>query len=211
MVKRRGVRITPAPLIGFARRFCTPGALTIKWTSGNSLRGMSRQMKKRSAIFILLLCAAAAPAAVAQKTKPELFGVRLGMAEREARARLDKIGRWEQEKEQRRDSVWELKGDRRFSYVAVGFDKEARRVRYVTAFARAGGERVRPADVLDLGRAKRIDDPAGNYRLTQEVRARRGSPGYLVRAFGKDPDFITRLTVQRIEGRGGEKDDDDDK
>ncbi len=159
-------------------------------------------MKTRAAMLVLLLCAAAAPAAVAQKTKPELFGVRLGMAEAEARARLSKIGRWEEEKEQRRDSVWELKGDKRFSHVAVGYDKETRRVRYVTAFARVGGARVRPADVLDLRLAKRITDPAGNYRLTQEVSAGKGHPAYIITVFGRDPEFLARLSVKRLERAG---------
>lgn len=166
-------------------------------------------MKARAAIIVLLLCAGHAPAA-AQKTKPELFGVRLGMAEAEARSVLNKIGRWEEEKEQRRDSVWELRGDKRFSHVAVGFDKETRRVRYITAFARARGERVRPADMLDLRLAKRINDPAGNYRLTQEVKGGRSRPGYVVLAFGKDPAALTRLSV-KLSARPGDDDDDDDK
>ncbi len=161
-------------------------------------------MKKRAAIFLLLLSAVAAPAAVAQKTGPELLGVRLGTTEAEARARLDRIGRWEEEKELRRDTVWELKGDRRFRAAAVGFVKETRRVRYVTAFAREGGERVRPADVLDLKQAKRVVDPAGNYHLTQTVKARKGRPGYLIVVFGKDPEALIRLSVKMIEQAGAE-------
>ncbi len=165
-------------------------------------------MGKRAAlvvvVLLLLLCAAVAPAAVAQqtKTKPELFGVQLGMSEPDARARLNKIGRWEEEKEQRRDSVWELKGDRRFSNVAVGFDKETRRVRYVTAFARAGGERVRATDVLDLGRAERYKDPAGNYHYTERVRASKNESGYVIIAVGKDPESLTRLSIKRLEQAG---------
>ncbi|MDQ3133281.1 MAG: hypothetical protein M3Q76_00550 [Acidobacteriota bacterium] len=165
-------------------------------------------MKTRAAIFALLLCGALVPAVVAQKTKPELLGVRLGMAEAEARARLNKVGRWEQEKEQRRDSVWELEGDRRFSHVAVGFDKETRRVRYVTAFARAGGQRVQPAEVLELKRAERYTDPAMNYHYTERVRARRNRPGYVIIAVGKDPESLARLSVKIMQPAGGEEDDD---
>jgi hypothetical protein len=165
-------------------------------------------MKSKRVFVALVMCAAFAQAAAAQKTKPELFGVRLGMTETEARARLNQVGRWEEEKEQRRDSVWLLKGDKRFSHVAVGFDKETRRVRYVTAFARAGGERVRPADVIDLKLAQRVMDPAGNYSLRQEVRGHRSRPGYVVIAFGRDPEALIRLSV-KLSTRVGDEDEND--
>ena len=161
-------------------------------------------MKVKLLIFVLLVCGAASPVAFAQKTKAELLGVRLGMKETEARARLDKIGRWEEGKELRRDSVWELKGDQRFSHVAIGYDKATRRVRYVTAFARTDGQRVSPADVIDLKSAKRVIDPAGNYRLTQEVRAGKKHPGYIITVFGRDPKFLTRLSVKMFDGAGAE-------
>jgi hypothetical protein len=163
-------------------------------------------MKSVAMVFGLLLWAALAPATLAQKTKPELLGVRLGMTEAEARARLDQIGRWEQEKEQRRDSVWELKDDKRFSHVAVGFDKKTRRVRYVTLFARAGGERVSPDEVLDLKRAESYTDPAGNRHYTERVRPRaKDSPAYVILAVGKDAASLTRLSVKVLEGAGAEE------
>ena len=167
-------------------------------------------MGKRAALVVLLLCAAVAPGAVAQKTKtqPELFGVRLDMSEAEARARLNKIGRWEEEKELRRDSVWALDGDRRFAYLVVGFDKETRRVRYVTAKAREGGERVRYAEVLDLKRARRVAAATNNYWFTQEVRPQKGHPHYLITGRGTDPKFLTYLSVKRIERASVEEDDD---
>lgn len=162
-------------------------------------------MNARAVITVLLLAAALAPPAAAQKTKSELFGLRLGMAEPEARERLSKLGRLE--REERRDAVWALDGDRRFSHLVVGFDKESRRVRYVTAKARAGGARVRYADVLDLRRAKRVAAVPNNYWFTQEVRARNGRPGYLITARGADPEFLTYLSIKKIE-RAGEEDDD---
>lgn len=163
-------------------------------------------MKTRAAIITLLLCAALAPAARAQKTGPELFGVRLGMEEAEARARLNKIGRWEEEKELRRDSVWALKADRRFREVAVGFDKQTRRVRYVTAIAREGGHPVRPADVIDVGRARRVaneHDPAGNYKLIQRVPAGKKRPGYVITVFGTKAAPLTRLAIE-VDERAGD-------
>ena len=164
-------------------------------------------MKKRATIFLLLLCAVAAtaPATVAQKTGPELLGVRLGMTEAEARTRLDKIGRWQEEKELRRDAVWKLK-DKRYREVAVGFDKETRRVRYVTAIAREGGAAVRPADVIDVRLAKRIanaHDPAGNYKLIQKVAADKNRPGYVVTVFGTKAAPLTRLAIELDEQAGG--------
>jgi len=162
-------------------------------------------MKTRVAMVVLLLCAGVAPAVVAQKTKPELFGVRLGMSEPEARERLNKIGRLE--KEERRDAVWALDGDRRFAYIVVGFDKESRRVRYLTAKARDSGERVPYAEALDLKRAKHIAAAANNYWFTQEVRAQKSRPRYLITARGTDPKFLTYLSVKEIERVGVEEED----
>jgi len=160
------------------------------------------------ALLLLLWCAAVAPVAVAQKTKtgPELFGVQLGMSEPEARERLNKIGRLE--KEERRDAVWVLDGDRRFAFLIVGFDKESRRVRYVTAKARDGGERVRYTEALDLKRAKHVAATTNNYKFTQEVRPQKGHARYLITASGTDPKFLTYLSVKSI-ARAGDAEDND--
>lgn len=165
-------------------------------------------MKTKGAITILLLCAAFTPHAFAQKMKPELFGVRLGMTEAEARARLSRIGRWVEGQEQRRDSIWELKSDKRFSHVIVGFEKQTRRVRYVTGRVRAGGEQVHPADAFDLGRAERYTDAAGNYHYKERVRARRNGPAYVIMADGKSPESLTRLSIKLDEQDGSDEEED---
>jgi hypothetical protein len=159
-------------------------------------------------MVLLLLCTAIAPVTVAQKikTSPELFGVRLGMSEPEAREHLNKIGRLE--REERRDAVWMLDGDRRYAYLIVGFDKETRRVRYVTAKARDGGERVRYAEALDIKRAKHVAAATNNYKFTQEVPAQKNHSRYLITSSGTDPKFLTFLSVKSI-SRAGDKEDND--
>ena len=165
-------------------------------------------MKRRAmlAAFLLILSAGAqASAAAAAEPKPEILGVRLGMGARQARARLGKIGRLERE-ERKQQQVWALRDDPRFAFLIVGFDKDFSRVRFITAKAREGGERVRYAEVLDLKRARQLGR-AGNYSYSQRVRrGRRGA--YVVSARGTDAEYLTYYSVRSL-GAGEEEEADE--
>lgn len=155
----------------------------------------------RRFITLSLLLAVAATAAVARveakEPKPEIMGIKIGMSADAAHARLRKIGKLEKE-ERKQQEVWHLNGDERFEYLIVGFDKEYKHVRYVTAKARDNGKRVRYDDVLDLKKAKQTVS-ANNYKYLLEVAAHDKRPGYTVVVRGTDPNFLRYYSVEKID------------
>jgi hypothetical protein len=153
--------------------------------------------------FALLLPARPAVFAAVKGPAPGVLGVSLGMTEEAARKLLRRLGeqkketKKEEEEEGGEEEVWNLTRDPRYASVIVGFDRR-HRVRYVTAFAREGGRRVRYGDVGDVKGARREGD-GKNYRYTWEVAAKGGRPGYLAIARGADPQYLSSYSVKRVE------------
>ena len=132
-----------------------------------------------------------------REPQPEILGVRLGMSRDEARARLQSIGQLEKE-ERRQQEVWRLNGDASYTHLMVAFDKGYTSVRYVTAVANEQGRRVRYSDVIDIRRAREEITPA-TRTYTQEVPARGGQPGFVVKAIGSDPESLKYYSVERVD------------
>lgn len=102
-------------------------------------------------------------------------------------ARLSAAGSLARE-ERKRQEVWNVR-DPRFQGAIVGYDQEWK-VRFITAVAKEGGERVRYADVLDLA-AARHQSTGGTNKYTW----RPAGAGYSVIAIGHDPDALTYVTL----------------
>jgi hypothetical protein len=157
-------------------------------------------MKKMLLVCLLTLAAGAAlPAAAAapEEPEPEVLGIRIGMSMEEAHARLSKMGRLEKE-ERKQQEVWALSGDERFAFLIVGFEKQSRRVRYVTAKARETGKRVRYAEVLDLKEARQTTSPP-RYEYVREVAARGAQPRFAVILLGSSPEVLTYYSVKKLD------------
>lgn len=125
----------------------------------------------------------------------EVFGVRLSMSQKEARARLKKRGSLEKESRKRQE-VWAV-NDRRVSHVIVGFDPDYR-VRYITAIARTGGPQISYGEIGDIGAAEQVKNQA-NYKFTWNVPAQRQHHGYLVVAHGRDPLHLESYSIKRLD------------
>ena len=111
-------------------------------------------MRKLATLCLLfLLLTAGMGVAAGRETGPrrDIFGLRLDMTKEDAHSRLQKIGTLQRE-ERKRQEVWEVR-DPYFSHVIIGFDKQSR-IRFVTAVAREGGQRMRYTDVANLKKAR---------------------------------------------------------
>ena len=118
-------------------------------------------MKHLRLTLFLLLGAACASTGPVQPLR-DLFGVTVGMPKEEVHAKLSAVGTMSRE-ERKRQEVWTVK-DPRFEGALVGYD-ENWNVRYITAVARANGEAVRFADVIDLSKAEhKAAGTSHNYR-----------------------------------------------
>jgi hypothetical protein len=128
--------------------------------------------------------------------RAEVLGVRLGMEEEEAHERLEKVGRREEEGEEREaeQEVWILGRESRFAYLLVRFNREER-VSLVTAVVREG-RRMMYSEVASLKNARRTTD-GRNYTYTWRVPPRGGQAGYVVVARGSHPDYLTSYSIFR--------------
>jgi len=160
---------------------------------------------KRILIVTLVLGVVVGVSAIffAAAPPPQIMGISIGMNQSEVRARLQSTGRLEREARKRQE-VWAIKDDR-ISHVLVGYDPEFR-VRYVTALARADGQRVRYEDVANLQGAQR-EENQGNYKLTWQIAARSGHAEYLMIAHGHDPQFLDSYSVKKIDQEETDEDD----
>ena len=155
-------------------------------------------IKKAVLLLLLELIVIPATAIVAGKSpSPEVLGIRLSMSQKEARARIKRIGNLEKE-ERKRQEVWAL-NDRRVSHLIVGFDPDYR-VRYVTAIARTGAPRIRYSEVGDIETAEQTSNQ-GNYKFTWKVTAQRGQPAYIVVAHGRDPLHLDSYSVKKLDAK----------
>ena len=157
-------------------------------------------MRKLATLCLLsLLLTAGMGVATGRETRPrrDIVGLRLDMTKEAAHSLLQKIGTLQRE-ERKRQEVWEVR-DPYFSHVIVGFDKQSR-IRFVTAVAREGGQRMRYADVANLKKARQEGDvSANNYNYVWELSARGKETKGLVIARGHDPLYLSTYSIKRLD------------
>ena len=147
----------------------------------------------RHACLFLALAALVVLASTANARPPraELVGIRLGMSEEEAHAQLSKQGKRAEEKHEREEGEQESWSMDRgpWGYVALGVEDD--RVRWVSAFARRDGPRVRFRDLGSVEESRR----SGTYFFTWKVPARAGAAPYTVIARGNDSLYVTSVSL----------------
>ncbi len=151
-------------------------------------------MNRSSKFCVLLLLFGVFADAQAKELRRDVVGIRINMSREDAHRRLQKIGRMERE-ERGRQEVWTLEKDPHFASVLIGYDKEFK-VRYITAIAREGGARMFYTDVANLKSAYAENAP-GHFKYTWEVKARGKSPAYFVILMGRDPQYLTSLSMKK--------------
>jgi len=133
-----------------------------------------------------------APVASARGPVSELAGVRVGMPEDRAHAALARHGTRGQERAEREredeQETWTLRGG---PWATLAFGVSDARVRWVTAFARTSGPRVRFRDVGPVAAGHR----SGRYYVRWQVAASGGTPAYAVIARGTDSTYVTSVSL----------------
>ena len=157
---------------------------------------MSRRVLCLCVMLALLAAGEAFAESGAKEPSGEVFGVRPGMGAEEARRRLDAVGARRNE-ERMKHEVWEVR-DARVAHVLVRFDAKGAVVRWVTAIARADApRRLRYSDIGDTTRVTEHKTDGSNHTYIWKVPARRGRPGYVVEALGRDPVYLTSYRILR--------------
>ena len=148
-----------------------------------------------SLLFSLALTQCASNSS-AKNLPQDILGISVGMDKADVQKRLQEIAQFETDL-RKRQQLWKLKNDKRFSHVAVGYDNEDK-IRYVTAFVdkAIAKERIRFTDVGDLTKAKK-EIVAPHHRYIWEVEARRGKPAYQVVVNGDNADFLTIYSLAK--------------
>ncbi len=150
--------------------------------------------------LFILLCLTAPCLAAPKNLRSDVLGIRLGMKNTAVYERLNKIGRKERD-ERKRQEVWILNNDPRFSHVIFGFDPDMK-IRYVTALARKDKDarRVRFAEIGDLKRAKEKQTLPNNYQYIWNIASRRAEPKGIVVVRGTDAQYLASLSIKKIVG-----------
>lgn len=168
-------------------------------------------MRTLASLAVLLLALTSSLTTAAEPdVRREILGLRLDMTKEEVETRLKEIGKFVRD-ERKQQQVWEAK-DKSFSHVIVGYEKAGPGLRYVTAVAREDkdSERIRYSDVGKLEAARQAGDPKiKNFNYEWTLPPIVGHPEMLVIARGRDPEFLSTVSLKRI--GGGEEDDDEGK
>jgi hypothetical protein len=152
-------------------------------------------VKILSSFVLLILLALFSVQTSEAKTKSDILGISLGMSYDEATRRLQKIGKLEKN-ESKLQEIWTLNKNASFSHLIVGFDKETKEVRFVTAKALAGGKRVKYEDVLDTKKAKQAG-AVNNYKYIQEIPAQGKRAAFKIIAMGQDSNYLTYFSIEK--------------
>ncbi len=121
------------------------------------------------------------------------------MPRAEAKKRLEEIGKFVRD-ERKRQEIWEVR-DAFFSHLIVGFDKEDT-LRYVTATAREDKEakRVPYRAIGSLEAARQAGSvEIKNFNYEWELPAEKGMAKVLISARGRDPEFLSSLSLKRLD------------
>ena len=117
----------------------------------------------------------------------------------EVMRRLGEIGKFVR-REEGEQEAWEIR-DPEFSHVIVGFGREEK-LRYITAVARTDKDarRVSYAKVGQLKDAKQVGDVRiNNFQYQWTVPKKNKQPAIVVLAMGRDPEFLSTLTLKNPE------------
>lgn len=134
----------------------------------------------------------------AQELRREILGVRLAMTKEEAHKRLRVIGKFVRD-ERKQQEIWQVRHES-FSHLIVAFDKK-QQMRFVTAIAREDDETKRVAydQVGNLEKARQAGDPEIKvFAYEWELPAKKGEPITLLIARGRDPKFLSTLSLKRM-------------
>jgi len=148
--------------------------------------------------------AAGAPAPPRGAVKVDVFGIRIGMTEAEARRRLAPLGtRREIENEAAEAAgaesmereLWTLRATD-FGFVALGIGEDGR-VEAIQAYVRPARRPLRYREIGSLADARKL----GYYIFRWVVPEGAGSPGLRVEARGTDPEFLGSYSIVRDQRR----------
>lgn len=145
---------------------------------------------------VTIQCASNTGSTTAVNLPGDILGINIGMNKADAVRRLEEIAVFERD-ERKRQQVWRMKDDPRFSHIAVGYD-ETGRIRYVSAFVdkATAKARLRFADIGDLSAAKKeILEP--HRRYVWQVPASDEKPAYMVVANGDESEFVSIYSLSK--------------
>lgn len=137
--------------------------------------------------------------AEARELPRQILGVHLNMTKDEAHKRLKEIGTFERD-ERKQQEIWKVR-DESFSHLIIGADKQGK-LRFVTAVAREDKEakRVAYGKIGDLKQARQAGDPKiNNFNYQWDLPAKKDGPHTLVMARGRDPKFVTTLSLKSLD------------
>ncbi len=165
-----------------------------------------------SAVFLLSMMSLSCVSRSA-KLPGDIVGVSIGMNRVAVKQKMTEIAVFDHPAGTKQD-VWRMKDDSKFNFVAVGFDGGSE-VRYVTAFVNEdkAGKSLRFSDIGEISRAKaEIVEPY--HRYIWDVAESSEHPAYQVVVNGKNADYATIYSINKIKASGeakqGEEEDDDE-
>lgn len=177
-------------------------------------KSCAKSLKASILIFLTLTLLQCANKSLSVAAMPnELLGLSVGMSEEAAKERLSEIAEFERIAE-KRQQLWRLKNDARFSELAIGFDKE-NRVRYITAFVdkEKARETIKFSEVGKLKEAKQEVTPP-HYRYTWQVAESGDLPAHFVSIYGDNPETLTMYSLSKVytpsAAKQGEEEEEED-
>ncbi len=133
-----------------------------------------------------------------KSVRSDIHGIRLGMTSAVVHKRLEKIGRKERD-ERKRQEVWVLNNDPRYSHIIVGFDPDMK-LRYVTALARkdAAARNVTYSEIGDVKRAAERQTLPNNYQYIWKIKPQRNEPEGIVVVRGTDREHLASFSIKKV-------------
>ena len=137
--------------------------------------------------------------ASAQEVQRHILGIHLNLGKDEVHKRLGEIGSFSRA-ERKSQEIWQVR-DQSFSHLIVAFNKNGK-LRFVTAVAREDTEakRVPYKEIGNLEKARQAGDPGiNNFNYEWDLPSHSDGPRTLVSARGRDPTFLTTLTLKNVD------------
>jgi hypothetical protein len=155
---------------------------------------------KRFALLLAGALSLSLAGGVDAKAPPQdILGIHPGMLAAEASRRMARIGSEigeDQARIEKGKELWQVR-DRRLESVAFKYGRSGR-VKWVTAFVKKDGRRLRYRDLADPSKGRQV----GKYIYEWSVPARGDRPAYVLQARGIDPVFVGSYSMFVPEGPG---------